>query len=89
MHRVIKKAKHTEHYQHQKLYGSIHSACLSVGEFVGSAEVTAENVCREVEVWLSKKYEITSSDIRRVAGEFLQAYNPSAAYIYVTHNDIN
>lgn len=87
--RVIKRTKHTENYQPEKLKKSIHASCLSALEFVGAAEVTAENVCKHVDSWLEMKDEVTSSDLRRVAANALYKYNPSAAYIYATVQDVN
>lgn len=87
--RIIKQKKHTEHYQRDKLHSSIHASCLSVRDFVGAAELTAKNVCDGVEEWLEQKHEVTSADIRRVAGTILYKYSPSAAYIYVTIQDVN
>jgi transcriptional regulator NrdR family protein len=87
--RVIKQKKHTEQYQRHKLHASIHAACLSVCELTGSAELTAETVCDHFEVWLNTKFEITSSDIRVTAAQILQQYNPSAAFMYERHLDIN
>jgi transcriptional regulator NrdR family protein len=87
--RVVKRRKHTEHYQRQKLHSSINAACLSVREFAGSAEITAENVCNQVEVWLEDKLEVTSNDLRVAAARFLQHYNPAAAKLYINYMDIN
>lgn len=87
--RVIKRKRHTEHYQREKLHRSIHSACLSVREFAGSAELTAEHVCNHVETWLENKLEVTSHDLRLAAGKYLEQYNPAAAVVYVTHMDVN
>jgi transcriptional regulator NrdR family protein len=87
--RIVKRTKHTEEYQKQKLRSSIHASCLSAREFAGAAEVTAEKVCQHVEDWLDQKHEVTSDDLRRVAASALYQYNPSAAYIYVTVSDVN
>lgn len=87
--RVIKQAKHTEHYQREKLRGGLHAACLSVREATGSAELTVEQVCDQVEAWLEDKYEVTSADLRRVASQYLHSYNPAAAYVYATHKEVN
>lgn len=87
--RVIKRMRHTEHYQRDKLQHSIESACLSVRDFAGAAELTAEHVCNHVEQWLENKLEVTSYDLRLTAGKYLQQYNPPAAMVYVTHMDIN
>ena len=87
--RVIKRKKHTEQYNRQKLHSSIHAACLSVREFTGSAEITAEHVCSHVDEWLIDKLEVTSHDLRIAAGRFLEQYNPSAAVVYVSHMNVN
>lgn len=87
--RIIKRKKHTEHYQREKLHSSIHASCLSVRDFAGAAELTAAHVCSAVEEWLEQKHEVTSADIRRIAGRMLYKYNPSAAYVYLTIHDVN
>ena len=87
--RVVKRKKHTEQYQREKLHSSVQAACLSVREFAGSAEITAENVCNHVEQWLEDKLEVTSNDLRIAAARFLQQYNPHAAVVYAGHMDIN
>ena len=87
--RVIKRKKHTEHYQREKLQSSVQAACLSVREFAGSAELTAEHVCNHVEQSLKDKLEVTSHDLRLSASKYLELYNPSAALVYVSHMDIN
>lgn len=87
--RVIKRKKHTEHYSREKLHTSINAACLSVREYAGSAEITAEHVCQHVDEWLVDKLEVTSHDIRIAAARFLEQYNPSAALVYVSHMNVN
>lgn len=87
--RVVKRKEHTEHYQPEKLQKSILYSCLSVREFIGSAELTAEHVCRHVEGWLADKAEVTSRDLRLTAARYLKQYNPSAALVYETHMEVN
>lgn len=87
--RIVKRAKHTEHYQRDKLHASVHAVCLSVRELAGSAELTATHVCNHVEEWLEDKVEVTSADIRRMAALSLKIYNPHAASLYAAHIDIN
>lgn len=62
---------------------------MSVHEFAGSAEITAERVCNHVENWLEHKLEVTSHDLRIATTRFLEQYNPSAAVVYATHMNIN
>lgn len=87
--RIVKRKKHTEQYQREKLEQSIVGACLSVKEYAGSAELTAKHVCDHVEDWLEDKLEVTSRDLRTAAGRYLEPYNPSAALVYVTHMEVN
>lgn len=87
--RVVKRKKHTEHFQRDKLEKSVMSACLSVKEYAGSAELTAKQVCDQVEAWLEDKLEVTSRDLRIATGRFLEPYNPSAAVVYVSHMEVN
>ena len=87
--RIIKRKKHTEQYSRQKLQKSIYASCLSVCEFAGAAELTSQKVCEHVEGWLEHKHEVTSSDIRRIAGTALKIYSPNAAVVYETVHNIN
>lgn len=80
--RVIKSSHATESYQRHKLARSVHKACMDATGYIGEAELTAENVCREVEQWLERKYEVTTADIRRQTAQILKRYNPTAAYEY-------
>lgn len=80
---IVKHSKvHSEPFDERKLYASIYAACLSVRTPSGEAELTAEQVCRDLLPWLLKKEEVTSADIRRKATEHLHIYNPHAAYMY-------
>lgn len=88
MKHIVKRGGHSEAYDVRKLYASIYSACLSVREHPGSAELIAEEVVREVEAWLHHKHEVTANDIRLQAAKHLKAINPDAGHIYVTHRVI-
>lgn len=87
--RVIKRKRHTEHFQRDKLEQSIQRACLSVREFSGSAELTAAHVANQVEAWLEDKLEVTSHDLRLAASRYLKPYNPAAAVVYAGHMEVN
>lgn len=78
--RVVKKSGLTEAYQRSKLAVAVHGACMDATGYIGEAETTALLVCKEVEAWLEKKYEVTSADIKRKAAQALLRYNPRAAY---------
>lgn len=80
---VVKRDTHnSELFDPLKLHASIVAACLSVRAFEGEAHLTAERVCRRVIDWLHTKTEVTSADIRRVAGQQLAIYHSEAAYMY-------
>jgi transcriptional regulator NrdR family protein len=79
---IVKRAGHVEEFEEKKLYASIYSACLAVREPVGTAEVLAEKVVQDVVMWLGKKHEVTSNDLRRVASQQLHAYNIEASHLY-------
>lgn len=83
-----KKRKRSELFDPVKLHQSIVAACLSVREFEGAADMTAERVCKAVLDWLMTKDEVTSADLRRVAAQNLTVYHPEAAYIYEHHRMI-
>lgn len=88
MKHIVKRKSHTEPYDERKLYASIYAACQSVREPAGSAELIAEKVAKEVTAWMTKKYEVTSNDIRRQAANHLKTYNPDAGYMYLHHRII-
>ncbi len=78
--------RRTEHFDRKKLYDSILAACLSVYTPDGQAETTADTVCDAVAVWLQKRPEVTSHDIRLVAAKYLKNHHPEAAYLYEQHH---
>lgn len=85
MKHIVKRHGHTEAYDERKLYASIFSAAQSVREPSGSAELIAEKVVKDIGLWLEKKHEVTSNDIRANAAKHLARYQPDAAYIYLHH----
>lgn len=84
---IIKRGgkRPTEAFTYEKLRQSLISACLSVRSPRGQAEQTADKVCDAVMVWLEKRPEVTSADIRRIATQNLKTYHPDAAYIYESY----
>jgi transcriptional regulator NrdR family protein len=84
---IIKRAgrRDSEPFQRAKLYASIRAACLSVRSPDGVAEMTADNVCDAVIIWLETKPEVTSADLRRKATDTLKSFHPEAAYLYKHH----
>ncbi|MBP6037731.1 MAG: hypothetical protein KA604_00130 [Candidatus Saccharimonas sp.] len=87
---VVKRGgkRPTESFDQEKLYRSIHAACLSVRAADGHAHDTASKVCDVVITWSADKPEITSSDVRRRAAKALERLHPEAAYIYQHHRVI-
>lgn len=87
---VIKRrgARQYENFSRTKLHHSIVTACLAVRTTEGGAEVAADAVCKAVEDWLQQRPEVTSEDIRRIAGKTLEIHNPDAAYYYTGHKHI-
>jgi transcriptional regulator NrdR family protein len=85
MKHIVKRAGHNELYDERKLYASVFSACQAVREPMGSAELIADKVVKDVNEWLDKKHEVTSNDIRAQAAKHLHAYHADAAYIYRHH----
>lgn len=79
---VMHTAHASEPFDAVKLHSSIVDACLAVRSHEGEAHSTAERVCRSVIDWLVGRSEVTSNDIRRVAGQQLATYHPEAAYLY-------
>jgi len=89
MNHIVKRKGHAEQYDARKLYASIYAACLSVRATEGEAELVAERVVKDVEAWLAKKHEVTSSDIRRMASRHLKAYHADAEYMYWHHRELH
>lgn len=87
---VVKRngERQTEPYDREKLFASVQSACLSVRSHEGEAELTTNKVCDAVDIWLAKHPEVTSGDLRRIAGNMLQQFHPEAAYFYSRHKHI-
>ncbi len=85
MKHIVKRHGHTEAFDEHKVYASVYAACLSVREPSGSAELVADRVTDDVKKWIDKKHEVTSHDIRTVAGKHLKAYHEDAAYMYMHH----
>lgn len=84
---IVKRGgrRQSEPFDKTKLHKSIVSACLSAGASHGQAETTAHRVVEEVIVWLEQRPEVTSHDIRQVAGKHLGRYHHDAAYLYEQH----
>lgn len=86
---IIKRGmRQYESFTRAKLHKSIVAACRAVRASDGSAETSAQAVCDAVEDWLTQRPEVTSDDIRRIAGRALKTYNPDAAYYYIQHKHI-
>jgi transcriptional regulator NrdR family protein len=79
---IVKRKGHSEAYDAKKLYASVYAACLAVAEPSESAEMMAERVCSVVDIWLAKKHEVTSNDLRRIASGALHDINLEAAHLY-------
>lgn len=88
MQHIVKRAGHRETYDQRKLYASIFSACISVREHPGTAELVAQEVVEQFEAWMATKHEVTSTDISHQVGLALQIINPDAGYIYKHHRVI-
>lgn len=80
--RSSKRSPKTEYFDRNKLHRSLRAACLSVRSPEGEASQAADKVCDAVIVWLEKRPEVTSQDVRRIAARHLSKHNPDAAYIY-------
>lgn len=77
-----------EPFDREKIHKSITIACISSGAPTGQAESIARKVTDEVIVWLEKRPEVTSADLRRVAAQRLKTYHPDASYLYENHRSI-
>ena len=52
---------------------------------MGSAELIADKVVKDMNEWIAKKHEVTSNDIRTNDAKHLKVYHPDAAYMYLHH----
>lgn len=75
----------TEEFNQEKLHRSLVSVCLVSGASPGQAESAATQTVSEVLKWLENRPEVTSSDLRRVAGKALSKYHTDAGYLYQQH----
>lgn len=84
---VIKRdgKRPTEHFNDEKLHGSIYAACLSVRAAEGEAHRIASEILAAAKAWCHDHPEVTSHDLRRVATEQLSRFHPEAAYLYQHH----
>jgi len=78
----------SEEFNPLRLHSSLVSACIAARSYEGEAHKTAERVCRHVIDWIVSKNEVTTADIRRVAGDFLSMYHPDAATLYEAEGDL-
>jgi transcriptional regulator NrdR family protein len=86
---IVKRHHTTESYDADKFMRSVYAACLAVRTPSGEAEVTTRRIAKQLEAWMQKKTEVTSHDIRTRAAEYLNAYNPHAAYAYKHHGIVH
>lgn len=77
-----------EPFNREKLHQSIAIACISSGAPTGQAEAIAKKVTSEVMIWLEKRPEVTSADLRRIAAQRLKTHHPDASYLYENHRSI-
>ena len=84
---IIKRGgrRPTESFDQTKLHNSVVAALHSAGTPTGQADQVARSVTQEVLGWLESHPEVTSHDIRRVAGKHLSRHHPDAGYLYEQH----
>lgn len=88
MKHVIKKSSKTDQYNSEKMYQSIYATCLAVNTSKKDAINIAKNVTKKLEEWLQTKNEVTSTDLRQQAGEYLSQFDHHAGYLYLHHHII-
>lgn len=77
-----------EVYSHAKLRDDLAYFCTSVGSSEGATLDIVDRAAAKVTAWLEGKTEVTSDDLRRVAGETLELLCPEAGYLYKNENSI-
>jgi transcriptional regulator NrdR family protein len=85
MKHVVKRSGSSEAFDSRKVYASVYASCLAVHETTETAELVAEKVTKEVNLWLIPKTEVTVTDLRKVISRHLQEINPHAGFVYQHH----
>lgn len=85
MKHVVKRSGTAEAYDARKVYASVYASCLSVHEPSSVAELVAEKVTNDINLWLTPKTEVTVTDLRKVIGAHLTEINPHAGFVYLHH----
>lgn len=85
---IIGQDEKTSLYDHSLLHDSIVDICHSVGAAEGAAKSAANFVLDHVHAWLDNKSEVTSHDLRRIAGDHLEQFLPEAGYLYKHYHSI-
>ena len=86
---IVKRKGHREKFDERKVYGSCYASCLSSHLEKRHAEKVATAVTAAVKKTIRKKKEISSSEIFKLVGKFLQKHNKDAAFMYRTHRDVS
>ena len=75
-------------FSKRRLISEIMFEAKVLNRHMGAAEVIAEKVADEVEIWAAKRTFITEGDIVRVASKKLEKYDKDLAYIYKNRGTI-
>ena len=80
---VVKNVNGQTHpFDASRLYRSIFNAGLSAQQAPNQAELTAQQVVSDTEMWLQGKPQIFENDLQQHVSKQLKAYHPKTAYHY-------
>lgn len=88
MKHIVKRKGHEEYFDERKVYASCYAACLGTRMKHTQAESMCERVCKDMNLWVAKKEEITSTQIFQQMVKTIKRYNKEVAYLYETHRDL-
>lgn len=86
---IVKRKGHKEEYDNRKVYASVYAACLNVHVHTGEAELIADKVSKEIDIWIKDKSEVSSHMIFLQVAKSLRKYNPDASFMFETHRDVS
>ena len=82
---VVKRQGRQELFDERKLYASIYAACTSANFGEKKCEKVAENICKKVIKFMSRKKKISSIDLRKKVEAELKKIDAELAFFYEQH----
>ena len=85
---VVKKAGHLEHYDRDKIYRSVYSACYVVHKKHEECHRIAKQVVEKADRYVKGTREITTKDIFNLVKKELHKIDKDIHFMYSEHMDI-